>query len=292
MFDLEMRPLCQLVGIVLVLVYLSCGSSVTVLGSGRDGGADGTSGLGGTAGVAGAGGTGGAAQTSSSAGGWTSPCGIDCSGIPTNECFSAICDEESGTCAVAAVANGTTCDDELFCTVNDTCTDGLCGGPARDCASGPGPCDSVVCDEDNDACAPTFLADGTPCDPNNLCIIQPTCQKGICTGPEKETFFCPAPNECHVCKCNPSNGQFVAVPGNFGSTCINVADFCVTGICDTMGNCGAMQPKSCPSLPACYTSLGCNPNTGNCEQTLTTQCVGGDGCCPSGCVPATDSDCP
>jgi len=46
---------------------------------------------------------------------------------------------------------GTPCDDGLFCTVEDICDDGICGGVARDCGDGLD-CTEDSCDELSDEC--------------------------------------------------------------------------------------------------------------------------------------------
>src|SRR6185369_13672063 len=51
-----------------------------------------------------------------------------------NTCTTNSCNPASG-CVFPAVTNGTTCDDGAFCTVTDTCQNGMCAaGPARDCS--------------------------------------------------------------------------------------------------------------------------------------------------------------
>lgn len=45
-----------------------------------------------------------------------------------NQCNVGVCDPTSGACAVAAVANGTACNDGQACTSGDTCQSGVCGG--------------------------------------------------------------------------------------------------------------------------------------------------------------------
>jgi len=98
--------------------------------------------------------------------------------------------------------NGTACDDGLWCTVNDVCTNGQCGGASRDCSSnnicGIATCffnpDNInftydfrnpftsVCDEEHDTCT---TGNGT---------ITHTCNKQICGAECESDDDCPALN--------------------------------------------------------------------------------------------------
>ena len=94
-----------------------------------------------------------------------------------NPCTDDICD--SGSCNNTQVDDGTECDDGLYCTVDDSCSDGECEGTARDCddelfctgiescnegtnqcESSGDPCPDQECNEDDDECIPV----GPPCD--------------------------------------------------------------------------------------------------------------------------------
>lgn len=49
------------------------------------------------------------------------------------QCRSAACNPSTGSCVTSNDANGTSCDDGLFCTVLDSCSNGSCEGTPRDC---------------------------------------------------------------------------------------------------------------------------------------------------------------
>ena len=52
--------------------------------------------------------------------------------------------------------NGESCSDDLYCTVNDQCSEGLClSGTPRDCSDGD-PCTSDSCSEGLDECIHTY----------------------------------------------------------------------------------------------------------------------------------------
>lgn len=61
--------------------------------------------------------------------------------------------------------NGTACDDELYCTVDDICTEGICDGDPRDCDDGQFCTGVETCDEANDECD----SPGDPCATNQTC---------------------------------------------------------------------------------------------------------------------------
>src|SRR5262245_675620 len=79
--------------------------------------------------------TGGSGGTGGGSGG-SSLCAEDCSAITTPQCLQSVCNDGTyqgvvGTCVVVPSEAGETCDDEVFCTVDDTCDgNGVCmGGP-------------------------------------------------------------------------------------------------------------------------------------------------------------------
>ncbi len=273
--------------------------------------------------------SGGAAPTSSSQGGAGTggepanpyPCGIDCATIETDSCHEAVCDPESLTCAVVDAEDGTECDDEVFCTVKDSCQAGLCvGAEPNDCGLKPAACDEVVCNEATKDCALQQLPDQQPCVSANLCEMNASCINGLCIGTEKDCFFEPVPNDCHVSVCNPNSGKCEAVAGNEGQSCVDPMDLCTItktcsggtcqggtpkdcsqltvgcnlGVCDNMsGQCTqqpVMEGQSCDDLNACTAGETCQQ--GNCGGGQpVTQCLDGDNCCPAICSEQSDKDC-
>jgi hypothetical protein len=276
---------------------------------------------------AGGGNTGGNAQ--GGAGGVQNLCGTDCSGISAPQCFESVCNEGMhpgpvGACVIVPVRDGARCDDGAFCTLADTCVDGVCtGGPPNDCGMTAPDCQQIACDEDNDACAPEPGPNGAACiDPTNLCIKGATCLSGQCAGGMlDDCFFAPVPDDCHVALCNPINGMCEPVAGNEGGLCIDTSDLCTInktcaagvcvggvakncshltmgcdlGVCDTTtGQCTTqtvMDGQSCDDLDACTTGEICT--TGNCGggTPVTTCSLTADDCCPSSCTETSDIDC-
>lgn len=266
-----------------------------------------------------AGGTGGTVGT----GGGDFPCGVDCSAIITDQCTVGVCDEVTGNCAVVPAADGAECEDGFFCTIGDSCYGGVCqAGLPNTCAIEPDPCEVVTCLEATQSCTVGLAADGTDCQPDDLCQINATCLNGLCLGEERSCIYAPVPDDCHVSECNPQTGQCEPVIGNDGGSCTDPSAPCqVNGSCNG-GLCEDTELKDCGHLTQPYScTVGvCNDSTGDCEPqslsegddcddlnpcTSNETCQGGrcisssvittcgpvDDCCPSICTDANDADC-
>lgn len=273
--------------------------------------------------------TGGGGQGGAGGDGGTDLCGGMCDGIEPPDCQKAVCNDGSypgtvGSCVVVAEDDGVACDDGQFCTTNDTCQNGACeGGPANDCGMSPPACQQITCDESSDSCSTAPSNNGDPCtDPNDLCLVNATCQNGTCGGGEQmDCFFAPVPDDCHVAVCNPQNGMCEPVPGNDGEACTDANDLCTVGKTCAAGLCQGGMPKNCSGLTnGCNVGI-CDTVTGNCTTMMAGEgmacddvnacttgeictsgvCGGGnpvttcsqvnDGCCPSNCDATNDIDC-
>lgn len=160
----------------------------------------------------------------------------DCSFL-NGACGLGVCDPQLG-CVVQAVNDGTPCNDGFFCTVNDVCKAGICGGVQNTCAPPNNTCMTGVCNEAMKACVTVAGNDGTACDDGNLCTSNTTCLSGQCVGGQ-------AANEGMAC--DDANGC------TLGTTCTN----------GTCGNPNA-QVMQCVSGDACC-PMGCaSPADGDC----------------------------
>ncbi|HEY2773809.1 MAG TPA: hypothetical protein VGK20_07130 [Candidatus Binatia bacterium] len=90
------------------------------------------------------------------------------------------CNEDAQNCS-ANDADGSPCDDGLFCTENDSCQSGVCFGTAKTCDD-HNICTDDSCDDEADQCVNTPVADDTPCDDNNDCTIDDKCVSAQCQG--------------------------------------------------------------------------------------------------------------
>jgi hypothetical protein len=86
---------------------------------------------------------------------------IDCSYLD-DQCNIGICTEPNGTCVQQPVNESLSCDDGLFCTMNDVCTSGVCSGNPRPCDDGI-ECTDNICNETSDQCENPNLPNGTLC---------------------------------------------------------------------------------------------------------------------------------
>jgi hypothetical protein len=126
--------------------------------------------------------------------------------------------------------NGISCDDGLYCTVNDVCTNGVCGGSSRDCSTNNLP-EMARCDNNPDNNLATFdyaQAFTSTCDEvNDKCT----------TGPQTLTHTCADANAADNWPIIPS--------GNGVRTC--------TAQCDQDSDCGT--GKTCKADCTCTTDI-------------------------------------
>jgi len=103
----------------------------------------------------------------------------DCS-ISAGECRSGVCDDVLDLC-VPKIDDTLPCADGYYCTENDECSGGVCGGTEVDCSIAENDCNLGVCSEAlGGACAQVPILGGTTCDTN--CTIGGTCSGGLCEG--------------------------------------------------------------------------------------------------------------
>jgi hypothetical protein len=86
--------------------------------------------------------------------------------------------------------NGTACDDDDFCTVDDFCDDGVCVGVPIDCDDGD-PCTADSCDPATGGCVNAPI----DCDDDNPCTIDYCTQDGCHNDPAPVGTPCPG-GEC------------------------------------------------------------------------------------------------
>ncbi|MEC9466873.1 MAG: PKD domain-containing protein [Myxococcota bacterium] len=98
-------------------------------------------------------------------GGTCSGPAMDCSGIIRGPCQFGTCTEAAQGCDAVNEPNGTSCDDEIFCTAVDACLEGQCvGSGVTDCSgvTGGDICYDGLCDGSMDQCV---AVDNGTCDP-------------------------------------------------------------------------------------------------------------------------------
>ncbi len=189
-----------------------------------------------------------------------------------------LCTDEVCTANICEYTNNTIpCDDGLFCTLTDICTNGVCVGNGS-------PCDpSLVCSETLDACVECEINEH--CDDDNVCTTD-LCLYNICTNnanllPCDDGFFCTANDVCIAGACVGSGdacpGELCDETNNVCVECFTVADCaddgvgctvdaCVDGVCvyppdDTLCDDGLF----CNGPEFCSPLLDCQPGDSPCD---------------------------
>jgi len=94
-----------------------------------------------------------------------------------------MCNPATGVCSAPAnKTDGTPCNDANACTQTDSCQAGICVGANPVTCTASDQCHVAgVCDPTTGACSNPFATNGTPCNDNNACSSDETCQSGMCT---------------------------------------------------------------------------------------------------------------
>jgi hypothetical protein len=218
----------------------------------------------------------------------------------------SFCDPGSGSCVPVPYLDGTPCDDDSVCTVNDVCVTPvsamnftltpICEGlPNVTCLEPPGVCQFPgLCDPFSGACTFSNMPTGTPCNLTSPDLCEPTgqCILGFCV---PVAFACPpSVNQCDVALCNasavPDVCSFVPLPN--GVPCDD-GDACTENDICTGGVCGGTLKDCLPTPVECVEPIV--PCSGACSYTPLpneTPCMAGDGECQAGiCVPICTPDC-
>jgi hypothetical protein len=215
------------------------------------------------------------------------PPGTPCGDDTDEECNDPDTCNGAGACLSNLWPNGVSCDDGFFCTVDEFCTEGECGGGEdRDCSDGI-PCTTDTCNEDTDQC-------DNDLDPG-FCLINGTCYTDGQLNPA---------NDCYECNVALSTTMWSARP--IDSLCGEPNDTECTDP-DTCDGAGTCLPNDEPPGTPCGddTDTDCdNPDTcdgeGTCADNLEpngTTCDDGLYCnvdefCTDGeCGGGTDRDC-
>jgi hypothetical protein len=215
------------------------------------------------------GGAGGSGGSGGGGGEYTGPCDQDCSKIEPPQCYQSVCNEGAypgpiNVCTVIPISD-VACDDGLFCTVADTCNEGMCiGGPQNTCDSRPDQCSIVSCDEATKTCSNTTAADGAPCVDDDLCMVNGKCQNAECVGTPKDCGSDPLA-ACNTMACNPETGACEGTPdaAKDGASC-SFGELCNDGTTCDNGACTGGTPKDCSGLSVGCLNGVCNPQSGLC----------------------------
>ena len=208
----------------------------------------------------------------------------------SDPCHVGTCDLVSDTCVEMPGNDGAGCVDDDACTLNSTCSGGVCAfGSPLDCSFLDGTCSVGACDPML-GCYATPQNDGTACNDSLFCTVTDVCLGGACVGSGDP---CNGGMTCLVGNCSENFDTCNSVPAPNGSACDDLSSCTVNELC-TNGVCGsgmAANPGGvCNDQDACTNGELCS--AGACTGGVAVvACVAGDGCCPVGCAPAQDIDC-
>jgi hypothetical protein len=202
----------------------------------------------------------------------------DCS-FGADGCHAGTCSEANG-CVVQPLSDGTPCDDDLFCTEGDVCTEGECGGGLRDCADDATTCQVPVrCDEQLDTCVMTNAPFATPCDDGFYCTVTDQCDSfGSCSGVTRDCSTgvpqCQLNAGCDetLDSCTTSN-QFAGAVCDDGLSCTTLDECDGLGACaGTALDCSGLDDEC--NIGVCAEPTGCDTN----PRSSTTACNVGVSC--------------
>lgn len=185
---------------------------------------------------------------------------------------------------------------------------------AKSCVDGDGCCPSYCSPANDDDCGP--VVPEPPPEPDPVCGDGTVDPGEVCDGDCPTT--CDAPDACttaalvgsaDTCDAVCELVDVTACVGGDGccpSACSYETDTdcpmvappepsCGDGNVDPGELCDGNCPTTCSSPDACTTATlagAASTCDAVCEYEAVSQCVGGDGCCPTGCIYDNDTDCP
>ncbi len=227
---------------------------------------------------------------------------VDCSGLD-NQCNVGVCDNDAASCVPAPANEGGACNDGLFCSENETCNAGVCGGGTPVVCNDSDACTTDSCDEGADACVfnpvpPIPGAEGPPGDPTCLDDVDNDCDGDVdlvdssCVACAVNSD-CDDGNECTVDVCNDILVCEYS-PVTDGTSCDD-GSFCTTGETCTGGSCGGGGVTDCSALDDTCNVGTCSESTDSCVKTPANEggscndgqfCSVGDTCSAGTCTGA------
>ncbi len=205
---------------------------------------------------------------------------LDCA--DGNDCTTDSCDPILGC---MHIPHSNACDDGDLCTVQDSCSDGVCTGSPLDCN------DNDPCTDDS--CAAMVgcehVQNSATCDDLDACTTDDICSAGTCSG---TPLSCNDGNDCTDDSCDPVTGcqnDPNNEPCDDGDACTAI-DTCAGGQC--VGG----RARDCDDGNPC-TDDSCDPASGCINIPNSLACDDGNACttndlCADGvCVSGTPLDC-
>ncbi|MSQ82434.1 MAG: hypothetical protein EXR77_05875 [Myxococcales bacterium] len=188
-----------------------------------------------------------------------------------NQCTLDACDDATGKCASAALADDTLCDDGTVCSQKDACKAGKCGGVSINCDDG-NPCTDDVCDV---AKGCTNNANTAKCEDGSKCTVGDLCKDKLCQ-PSAIVDKCEDGTVCTKDSCDAGAG---CVHENVAANCDDKNPCTETDIC-TAGTCAGTKPKVCDDNNLC-TDDSCDKTKGCVAVNNTAGCTDNNVCTTS-----------
>ena len=199
--------------------------------------------------------------TAGECGGETKDCSAATGGDP---CLKGVClpdsEPDPGTCVAQAVEDDESCEDGLFCTENDSCTAGQCGGDAVVCDLVP--CNLTECTEEAQGCTSVadpdqvgdFCEDGKICSSDTICQANGACSGGWLTSPQDCWDQLAGGNQCMAGEClEPGGCQLSGLMNGTPCELQNATAECQKTVCEFVecqqgfDNCNEDDTDGCES---------------------------------------------
>lgn len=129
-----------------------------------------------------------------------------------NECFVSECNPSNGMCEPVPGNEGSSCVDQNdLCSVQNTCSNGVCGGGIpKDCSAMSQGCQLGVCNTMDGQCTTMALMNGDMCDDLDSCTTGEMCSNGMCSGGTPVTA-CVNGDSCCPSTCTAVNDTDCAI---------------------------------------------------------------------------------
>lgn len=156
--------------------------------------------------------------------------------------------------------SGTACSDGNLCTLDDTCSGGVCTPGIPKSCSVDGPCLVPTCDGTSGKCGSAAAYAYAPCQDGSECTLGDHCEGGKCkSGP----VWCYSDDPCIVGSCDSTGLKCLFGKAMDGVSC-NDGDACTLGDTCKSGACKAGTPKVCEAGQTCAQDV-CESSSGACK---------------------------
>lgn len=202
--------------------------------------------------------------------------------LVVNQCKEGFCDAEMG-CIERDRAVGSPCDDGKFCTLADSCNEGVCSSATENCLDSV--CVDQHCDEQQGKCVVDTAFNDKPCGEGFAC------QMGVCTSTSNCSGICTPNCEGETADCNIAcrDAQSCTVACEDRQSCnidCESSDSCTASCNEILANCDV----SCKDATACNTTCMAGDCDTRCElaDQCSATCSGQFSLCPLDCDNSLD----